>query len=214
VGLPVRGQDFFVIVGRHLFSFSTLLDGEVGSIPVHATAVNLVAGSVGVEIVCQRTDDLYARWQIETHAFITEAYLSTSTRSAPSRSTHAGISAVGSGPCGLDGRAGAFLRANVRVVADGVLTLSVLLGAQGALARLGAAPGRRSPARPLPARRSDPGQRAHSAWLRGGLPGSAHPDVAGVAARRREPPDLGRRRPPVALGVACGRSARDQAPRR
>ena len=86
VGLPVRGQDFFVIVGRHLFSFSTLLDGEVGSIPVHATAVNLVAGSVGVEIVCQRTDDLYARWQIETHAFITEAYLSTSTRSAPSRS--------------------------------------------------------------------------------------------------------------------------------
>ena len=86
VGLPVRGQDFFVIVGRHLFSFSTLLDGEVGSIPVHATAVNLVAGSVGVEILCQRTDDLYARWQIETHAFITEAYLSTSTRSAPSRS--------------------------------------------------------------------------------------------------------------------------------
>ena len=70
-----EAQNFSIIVGRHSFGYGAALDNEVGSLPVQVAALNFVAASAGVEILCQRTDEAYARWQIETHAEITGAYL-------------------------------------------------------------------------------------------------------------------------------------------
>ncbi|MBL9140083.1 MAG: hypothetical protein JNK85_29695 [Verrucomicrobiales bacterium] len=68
-GLEVR-------VGRHHMPASRLmaLDNETDTVPIAVLAANTPAFAVTVEVECERTDTLYADWQLKTYHAIMTAY--------------------------------------------------------------------------------------------------------------------------------------------
>lgn len=73
-----------VAIGNRVHSFgpaplntnvwSTVLDGEVGSIPVVVRTFRTSSFVLAIEVKCQRTARAMEKWQLETHAALLQAY--------------------------------------------------------------------------------------------------------------------------------------------
>jgi len=74
--------DLDIVIGKRNLKFksadprvwTTLLDGETESIPFGLNTYYIGDIAVTVEVKCQRTSRAYRKWQLNTHAKLTEAY--------------------------------------------------------------------------------------------------------------------------------------------
>ncbi len=63
-----------VYVGRHRVAGSCPLDGESGTIPIAVAGLYVGGYAYNIEVLCERSPQLFAKWQADTYAAIMAAY--------------------------------------------------------------------------------------------------------------------------------------------